>query len=70
MIPRKLVSDTVLDILHKAPEPASIRDLADAVYYRTGDDRVGYTSVASALHQLSKHRLVTGRDGLWSAVTA
>lgn len=68
-LPRFLVRDAVLAILRKSPEPASVKELALAAYYFTGDDRVSSASVQSALQRLAKDDLVErcGR-GVWRAL--
>lgn len=67
MMPRSLVRDAVLAILRKSSEPATIRDLATAAYYFTGDDRVGYAAVYNAVRHLSADGLVEHCEGGWRA---
>lgn len=64
----EVVRSAALEILRKSSEPATTHEVALAVYYFTGNDRVGYSNVSVALRTLASQGAVARQDGKWSAV--
>lgn len=63
-----VIRAALLEVLPKTGEPATTRDLVTAVYYHTGNDRVGYGNVQEALKELERQGSVARWAGSWMAV--
>ncbi len=70
-VPGAIIRDALVQLLAGQAEPTSVRELVTAVYHRTGDDRIGYGNVTSALRDLAADGQVVRVDrGYWQAVSS
>lgn len=63
-----VIRNAVLEVLRRSGEPAKTREVVTAVYFFTGNDRVGYDNVRTVLRALAAEQVVVESVDGWQAV--